>query len=49
MTDKPAPVCEDCFGTKLITVIRSLITGQRMGEEPLIFASANTVKDELAP
>ena len=32
VTDEPCPVCEECFGKPMLTVLRSLITGERLHE-----------------
>lgn len=47
-TNQPAPVCKNC-GATLITVLYSIMTGQRITGEELIYKVANLVKDELAP
>jgi len=30
VTNEPAPVCEECYGKPMITVIRSLTSGERI-------------------
>lgn len=45
ITDVARPICEDCFGVSMITVLYSIITGIRLtGNEPLQFASSNPVE-----
>lgn len=40
VTDVAAPVCEDCFGVSMITVLYSAVTGFRItGVEPIILAT----------
>lgn len=40
VTDVVAPICEDCFGVTMITVLYSQISGQRLtGNEASILAT----------